>query len=161
MVIWLPRCFAPNVCDRQGSELEACAESLGARNPRQHYGDTSHDVETGPPRSMKMGTIVSRCRLVVHVSFTFGRVLVKFIGTQAEYDRIDPETVSWRKNDPSTSLRSGLRRGAPGDRAVLRKRTEAGQSQVHSESSITTPSVATARRASFSATVRGLGLKGS
>jgi mRNA interferase HigB len=29
-------------------------------------------------------------RVVVHVSFAFGRVLVK-------YDRIDPETVSWRK----------------------------------------------------------------
>jgi hypothetical protein len=32
--------------------------------------------------------------VVVHnldVSFTFGRVLVKFIGTHAEYDRIDPE----------------------------------------------------------------------
>jgi hypothetical protein len=36
-------------------------------------------------------------RLVVHVSITFGRVLVKFIGTHAAYDRIDPEPVSWRK----------------------------------------------------------------
>jgi len=35
-------------------------------------------------------------RLVVHVSYTFGRVLVKFIGTHDEYDRIDPESVSWR-----------------------------------------------------------------
>jgi mRNA interferase HigB len=35
--------------------------------------------------------------LIAHLSFTFGRVLVKFIGTHAEYDRIDPETVSWRK----------------------------------------------------------------
>ena len=38
----------------------------------------------------------NRYRMVVHVSYTFGRVLVKFIGTHAEYDRIDPETVSWR-----------------------------------------------------------------
>ena len=35
-------------------------------------------------------------RIVVHVSYTYGRILVKFIGTHAEYDRIDPETVSWR-----------------------------------------------------------------
>ncbi len=39
----------------------------------------------------------NKYRLVAHISFTFGRVLVKFIGTHAEYDRIDPETVSWRK----------------------------------------------------------------
>jgi mRNA interferase HigB len=39
----------------------------------------------------------NKYRLIVHVSFTFGRVLVKFIGSHAEYDRIDPETVSWRK----------------------------------------------------------------
>jgi mRNA interferase HigB len=39
----------------------------------------------------------NKYRLVVHVSFAFGRLLVKFIGTHAEYDRIDPETVSWRK----------------------------------------------------------------
>jgi mRNA interferase HigB len=39
----------------------------------------------------------NKYRLVVRVSFSFGRLLVKFIGTHAEYDRIDPETVSWRK----------------------------------------------------------------
>ena len=39
----------------------------------------------------------NKYRLVVHVSFAFGRLLVKFIGTYSEYDRIDPEAVSWRK----------------------------------------------------------------
>jgi mRNA interferase HigB len=35
----------------------------------------------------------NKYRLVAHVSYTYGRVLVKFIGTHKEYDRIDPETV--------------------------------------------------------------------
>ena len=35
----------------------------------------------------------NRYRLVAHVSYTYQRVLVKFLGTHAEYDRIDPETV--------------------------------------------------------------------
>jgi mRNA interferase HigB len=39
----------------------------------------------------------NRYRLIIHVSYSFGRVLIKFIGTHAEYDRINPETVSWRR----------------------------------------------------------------
>ncbi|ALN75619.1 type II toxin-antitoxin system HigB family toxin [Aureimonas sp. AU20] len=35
----------------------------------------------------------NKFRLIVHVSYTFRRVLVKFVGTHAEYDRINPETV--------------------------------------------------------------------
>jgi mRNA interferase HigB len=30
---------------------------------------------------------------VVRISYTFKQVLVKFVGTHADYDKIDPETV--------------------------------------------------------------------
>ena len=39
----------------------------------------------------------NKYRLIVHVSYAFGRVLVKFVGTHTEYDRVDPETVTWRR----------------------------------------------------------------
>jgi mRNA interferase HigB len=35
----------------------------------------------------------NKYRLIVHVSYRFGRVLIKFVGTHGEYDRIDPESV--------------------------------------------------------------------
>jgi mRNA interferase HigB len=35
----------------------------------------------------------NKYRLVVHVAYRFKRVLIKFVGTHREYDRIDPETV--------------------------------------------------------------------
>jgi mRNA interferase HigB len=35
----------------------------------------------------------NKFRLVVHVAYRFKRVLVKFVGTHAEYDKIDPEKI--------------------------------------------------------------------
>jgi mRNA interferase HigB len=35
----------------------------------------------------------NRYRVVAQVSYTYRRVLVKFVETHAEYDRIQPETV--------------------------------------------------------------------
>jgi mRNA interferase HigB len=35
----------------------------------------------------------NKYRLVVHISYPYKRILVKFIGTHTEYDRIDPNTV--------------------------------------------------------------------
>ncbi len=32
-------------------------------------------------------------RLIARVSYKYRRVLVKFVGTHAQYDRINPETV--------------------------------------------------------------------
>lgn len=35
----------------------------------------------------------NKYRVIVHVSYTYKRVLIKFVGTHAEYERIDAETV--------------------------------------------------------------------
>ena len=35
----------------------------------------------------------NRYRLVVHVNYGYQIVYVKFVGTHAEYDRVDPESV--------------------------------------------------------------------
>lgn len=35
----------------------------------------------------------NKFRLVVHVAYGYRRVLIKFVGTHAQYDRIDVETV--------------------------------------------------------------------
>lgn len=35
----------------------------------------------------------NKYRLIVHVAYPYKRVLIKFVGTHKEYDRIDPETV--------------------------------------------------------------------
>jgi len=35
----------------------------------------------------------NKLRLIVHVSYEYRAVLIKFVGTHADYDKIDPEMV--------------------------------------------------------------------
>ena len=35
----------------------------------------------------------NKYRLVAHVAYPYGRVLIKFVGTHKDYDKIDVETV--------------------------------------------------------------------
>ena len=35
----------------------------------------------------------NKYRLIVNVSYTYKSVLIKFIGTHADYDKINPETI--------------------------------------------------------------------
>ncbi len=75
---------------------------------RAWYGMASHGEWTSPADiKREFGTTVdfiadnrvvfdlggNKYRLVVHVSYRFKRALVKFIGTHAEYDRINAETI--------------------------------------------------------------------
>ena len=74
--------------------ISGAAQWTGPQDIKRQFGSTVDFV--GDNRVIfDLGG--NRYRLVVHVSFTFGRILVKFIGTHADYDRIDPETVSWRR----------------------------------------------------------------
>ena len=42
----------------------------------------------------------NKYRLIVRVSYRFGRVMIKFVGTHKEYDNIDPvSTMSTSKRD--------------------------------------------------------------
>jgi mRNA interferase HigB len=36
----------------------------------------------------------NKYRLIVHVSYRYKRILIKFVGTHREYDDIDPEIIS-------------------------------------------------------------------
>ncbi len=38
-------------------------------------------------------------RVVAHVSYTHGRVLIKFVGTHKEYDNINAKKVSYAKTN--------------------------------------------------------------
>ena len=35
----------------------------------------------------------NKFRLIVHVAYSYQRVLIKFVGTHADYDRIDAESI--------------------------------------------------------------------
>ena len=39
----------------------------------------------------------NKYRLVVSISYPFGIVFIKFIGTHAEYDKIDARYVEWKR----------------------------------------------------------------
>lgn len=74
---------------RAQSPLEAWFADVG-----QASWDGPADVKTQFGRTVDF---VADNRLIfdvgVHVAYRFKRVLIKFVGTHAEYDRIDPETV--------------------------------------------------------------------
>ena len=59
-------------------------------SPKNEYGST---VDFVGDNRVIFDISGNKYRLVVHVSYTFKRVLVKFIGTHKDHDKINPETV--------------------------------------------------------------------
>jgi mRNA interferase HigB len=62
----------------------------GPADIKSHFGST---VDFVADNRVIFDVGGNKYRVVVHVAYRFKRVLVKFVGTHAEYDRIDPETV--------------------------------------------------------------------
>jgi mRNA interferase HigB len=75
---------------------------------RTWYGVVQKTVWAGPADAkIEFGTAIdfvgdnrlifdiggNKYRLIVHVAYRYKRVLIKFIGTHKDYDKIDPETV--------------------------------------------------------------------
>ena len=59
-------------------------------NVKKQFGPT---VDFVPDNRIVFDLAGNKYRLVVHVAYAYKRVLVKFVGTHAECDRIDVETV--------------------------------------------------------------------
>lgn len=62
----------------------------GPADVKAHYGAA---VDFVSDNRMIFDISGNKYRLVVHVSYAFKAVLIKFIGTHAEYDKVDPATV--------------------------------------------------------------------
>ena len=88
-------------CDREPENREAL-ESLSAWYSiasKAHWA-TFADIRADYPSSSWVGNnrVVfnicnNRFRLIVKVSFAYGRVLIRFVGTHQEYDRVNASEV--------------------------------------------------------------------
>lgn len=64
-----------------------------ARGPLEAWFADVRHAEWDGPADVIFDIAGNKYRLIAHIAYRFKRVLVKFVGTHAEYDRIDPETV--------------------------------------------------------------------
>ncbi len=69
--------------------LVAAADWTGPADVKAHFG--SADFVGDNRIIFNIGG--NKYRLIVHVAYTYKRVLVKFVGTHADYDKINAEDV--------------------------------------------------------------------
>lgn len=70
--------------------LVSRAEWRGPADVKAQFGGT---VDFVADNRIVFDLAGNRYRLVAHVAYAYKRVLVKFVVTHAEYDRIDVETI--------------------------------------------------------------------
>jgi len=71
----------------------ASASQAAWRTPRDIKDEYGGSVDFVADNRVIFDIAGNKYRLIVHVSYLYKRILVKFIGTHAEYDRIDAESV--------------------------------------------------------------------
>jgi mRNA interferase HigB len=70
------------------------AEWSGPADAKQQFGAS---VDFVADNRLIFDIAGNKYRLIVHVSYEYKSVLVKFVGTHAEYDKIDPVTYEIKK----------------------------------------------------------------
>jgi mRNA interferase HigB len=70
------------------------AQWQGPAEVKRQFGTT---VDFVGDNRVVFDTGGNKYRVVVHGSYEWSRILVKFVGLHSEYDHIDARTVSWRK----------------------------------------------------------------
>ncbi len=71
----------------------ASASQAAWATPQDIKNDHGANVDFVADNRVVFDIAGNKYRLIVHVSYLYKRVLMKFIGTHAEYDRIDAENV--------------------------------------------------------------------
>jgi len=71
----------------------ASASQADWTTPQDIKNDFGANVDFVADNRVVFDIAGNKYRLIVHVSYLYKRVLVKFIGTHAQYDRIDAESV--------------------------------------------------------------------
>jgi mRNA interferase HigB len=71
-------------------DLVSRSDWLGPSDVKAMFGTT---VDFVADNRVIFDIAGNKYRLVVHVAYRLNRVLIKFVGTHAQYDRIDPASV--------------------------------------------------------------------
>jgi mRNA interferase HigB len=71
----------------------AIAAKAGWKTPTDIKAEFGANVDFIGDNRVIFDISSNKYRLIVHVSYRYKAIMIKFVGTHAQYDRIDPETI--------------------------------------------------------------------